>query len=1258
MWRRWFVKDKDGDVGRVEAAPAGSALESFGRDHGARPDLVRRISRKVVAGLPRAQTFKRQQSELRNNLEATEPTPAERRTVSMDRRLHHESIATQADSNPRASAPDFLSHSLDGDTAPASLIKSLPSSPLQDKMRYGIGGVAASVGDANSITTSEYDAMIRVELEATWILNLSMHFRDKSKREKFFVTYRPPECPSLWRRVTISLDYRDAPENSLEMDLVRTKFQRDKMAKIYEAIRESLNDIQFYDTVTNLKLQTQIKEKDIEFEAHMSGFVYKVNIRGQVLIKKEIPGPDTVDEFLYEINALNRLSRSRNVIEFYGVVVDDREEHVKGLLISFADKGALIDVIYDHDHTLSWVRREKWARQIVAGLSEIHEAGFVQGDFTLSNIVIDEGDNAKIIDINRRGCPVGWEPPEATPLIESGQRISMYIGVKSDLYQLGMVLWSLAMQEDEPEQRRRPLQIDADIAVPAWYRYIVEMCLSEDPSERKQASSLLSVFPKAVEPSQAHASGPLFSDGGYRQQQGYPEPGLYESQPIVKTVQPSADWPCVGWDRNSMTDDLCYYPPRGRSPPSPQPSSHDDFARYGRCMPSWSDHYQEAVTALSVGDAPPAGAEADRYRHENEEAPGGVQRKREAEPKFVDGDIEDKGNALPSHEATHKEIPPDAAAVSQAKAPDLTVKAPPPPGAPHTPVFEHVPDYLAGVGTAYDVAANSSSSSSSSRRQDVILDDDEDDDFDVLAGAEDVENVALKTHTILAQTASIDAGALDDHHDGSGWSFGDAAGMLGCGLRFPGHPDPQLFRCGQITKAFHAGRHYRLHCPKEDQNWYKHVNWLSTTLIIFLPLAGFISAYWVTLQRNTALFAIAYYFFSGLGITAGYHRLWAHRSYKATLPLRIFLAAGGAAAVEGSARWWSRDHRSHHRYTDTDKDPYSVRKGLLYSHLGWMVMKQNPKRIGRTDITDLNADPVIVWQHKNYLKCVIFCALVIPTVACGVFFNDWLGGFVYAGILRVCFVQQATFCVNSLAHWLGDQPFDDRDSPRDHLVTALVTLGEGYHNFHHEFPVDYRNGIEWYQYDPTKHFIWLCSLVGLAYDLKTFRRNAIELGRWQQQKKKLDARKLEVDWDNQTDRAWYLAEAEKLDQRRSKLDWGTPIADLQEITWDDYVSRCNNGECLIAIEGVVHDVKSFIAYHPGGRALINSGIGKDATGMFTGGVYEHNNAAHNLLRLMRVGRLVGGSEVEIWKRSQPERIVPAGTQATRNSPPPASAVAA
>jgi stearoyl-CoA desaturase (delta-9 desaturase) len=148
-------------------------------------------------------------------------------------------------------------------------------------------------------------------------------------------------------------------------------------------------------------------------------------------------------------------------------------------------------------------------------------------------------------------------------------------------------------------------------------------------------------------------------------------------------------------------------------------------------------------------------------------------------------------------------------------------------------------------------------------------------------------------------------------------------------------------------------------------NWYKHVNWLNTFFIIFIPLMGCVGAYFTPLSWKTAAFAVFYYFNSGLGITAGYHRLWAHTSYKATLPLKIYLAAMGAASVEGSARWWSRDHRAHHRYTDTEKDPYSVRKGLLYSHIGWMVMKQNPKRIGRTDISDLNDDPVVVWQHRH-----------------------------------------------------------------------------------------------------------------------------------------------------------------------------------------------------------------------------------------------------------------------------------------------------
>jgi len=423
------------------------------------------------------------------------------------------------------------------------------------------------------------------------------------------------------------------------------------------------------------------------------------------------------------------------------------------------------------------------------------------------------------------------------------------------------------------------------------------------------------------------------------------------------------------------------------------------------------------------------------------------------------------------------------------------------------------------------------------------------------------------------------------------------------------------------------------------KNWWKHLNLLNCYLIIIVPMLGLWGAYYTPLSWATLIWSVVYYYNTGLGITAGYHRLWAHSSYSASLPLKIYLAAVGGGAVEGSIRWWSRDHRAHHRYTDTEKDPYSVRKGLMYSHIGWMVMKQNPKKVGRTDISDLNGDAVVVWQHKHYLWVVVFMGVIFPTIVAGFGWGDWLGGFIYAGVLRIFFVQQATFCVNSLAHWLGDQPFDDRNSPRDHVITALVTLGEGYHNFHHEFPSDYRNAIEWFQYDPTKWCIWTWKQLGLAYDLKQFRSNEIEKGRIQQLQKKID-------------------------RKRATLDWGVPLEQLPVMEFDDFQEECRNGRALVLIAGVVHDVSSFVKEHPGGKAMINSGIGKDATAIFNGGVYQHSNAAHNLLSNFRVAVVRGGCEVEIWKQATKEnkesvpaidtsgqRIIRAGQQVTRMAEP-------
>ncbi|KAK9459204.1 uncharacterized protein V1516DRAFT_697291 [Lipomyces oligophaga] len=428
-------------------------------------------------------------------------------------------------------------------------------------------------------------------------------------------------------------------------------------------------------------------------------------------------------------------------------------------------------------------------------------------------------------------------------------------------------------------------------------------------------------------------------------------------------------------------------------------------------------------------------------------------------------------------------------------------------------------------------------------------------------------------------------------------------------------------------------------------NWYRHINWLNTILVVIIPTIGCTWACFTPLQTKTAIWAFFYYAMTGLSITGGYHRLWSHRAYSGRLPLRLWWAAFGGGAVEGSIRWWSAGHRVHHRYTDTDRDPYSVRKGLLYSHLGWMVLTKNPKKSGRVDISDLNADPVVRWQHKNYVFVLLCMGFLFPMVVAGLGWGDWKGGLIWAGIVRLTIVHHATFCVNSLAHWIGDQPFDDRRSPRDHVLTALVTFGEGYHNFHHEFPSDYRNAIKWYQYDPTKWAIWAMSKIGLAYDLKTFSQNAIEQGLVQQKQKKLDK--------------W-----------RSRLNWGVPLEQLPIMEYTEFQEQAKE-RSLVLIAGVVHDVTNFIEQHPGGKALIQSGIGKDATAIFNGGVYDHSNAAHNLLATMRVGVIRGGMEVEVWKMAQRENkdatimqdsemnsIVRAGLQATRVQAPVMGAGAA
>lgn len=309
--------------------------------------------------------------------------------------------------------------------------------------------------------------------------------------------------------------------------------------------------------------------------------------------------------------------------------------------------------------------------------------------------------------------------------------------------------------------------------------------------------------------------------------------------------------------------------------------------------------------------------------------------------------------------------------------------------------------------------------------------------------------------------------------------------------------------------------------------------------------------------------------------------------------------------MQGSIKWWSRGHRAHHRYTDTDLDPYSAQRGFLWSHVGWMIVKPRRKQ-GFADVSDLQNSEVVRWQHRWYIPLIFGMGFVFPTLVAGLLWGDLRGGFFFAGAARLLFVHHSTFCVNSLAHWLGETPFDDKHTPRNHWLTALATIGEGYHNFHHEFPQDFRNAIQWYQYDPTKWFIYSMFRLGLASQLKTFPDNEIKRGQ-------------------------FAMRVKALQRDAALIQWPRSSNDLPVLTWDDFQAAAKTRK-LVVVGGFIHDVEHYVDQHPGGAAILRSRLGKDATSAFYGGVYDHSNGAGNLLSSLRVGCISGGYEVEASKK--------------------------
>ena len=406
----------------------------------------------------------------------------------------------------------FLSNHLGGEhpvlaqpviTSPAQLIRVRPRHQMFEFWKW---------------PESEYNEKL-----GHFIPNLSMYFRDGPPREKFFVTYIG-ENRQTWR-ITMTCDYTDCSPDGLFTQIFSLEYQRDKSALIWDYIKDSLSNIEFFSTVTNLRLEEAHEEvrvhvtedvneilvypdirdvlsldcpfytnSAVEFLSHLAGFTYSVKVGSTKYCRKDLEGFDSVTDFLRQVRYTYELQAFPGTVRLSGIMLDDDKHTVRGFLTELLEQGTLMDILYDFKGRISWTRRMKWAYQIIKALRDIHLHNIICGSLTLSAIGINADDEAKILRVGRGGCPVGWEPPELLKLMASGRSISNHVGARTDIFQLGMVLWAIAAEDDEPERNLScsgPLEQSFKPYIPTQYRQAVMACLSESPQDRPSAEQTL-----------------------------------------------------------------------------------------------------------------------------------------------------------------------------------------------------------------------------------------------------------------------------------------------------------------------------------------------------------------------------------------------------------------------------------------------------------------------------------------------------------------------------------------------------------------------------------------------------------------------------------------------------------------------------------------------------------------------------------------------------------------------------------------------
>jgi stearoyl-CoA desaturase (delta-9 desaturase) len=269
--------------------------------------------------------------------------------------------------------------------------------------------------------------------------------------------------------------------------------------------------------------------------------------------------------------------------------------------------------------------------------------------------------------------------------------------------------------------------------------------------------------------------------------------------------------------------------------------------------------------------------------------------------------------------------------------------------------------------------------------------------------------------------------------------------------------------------------------------------WRNIILYLIMHITGLYGLYLLVLysQWKTIFWAWFLLVAALQGVTAGTHRLWAHKAYKAKLPLKMLLCIFQTLSLQNHIYDWATYHRVHHKYVDTDADPHNSRRGFFFSHVGWLFIEPRPnvaEKYKSIDFSDLEADPVVMIQKKYYH--VFFAPVIgflLPAVIPWYFWNEsFETAFFVSTMLRYAMCTNITFLVNSWAHIFGSRPYDKNIYPTESPTVAVLTGGEGWHNYHHTFPWDYKTGeFGKYRSNLTTGFLDLMAAIGWAYDLKT-----------------------------------------------------------------------------------------------------------------------------------------------------------------------------